>query len=54
VRTAAAPTEPDNPRAVCGPRSNFSLTYCMETQCKRPKFQRHPQCIVLRERGEIR
>lgn len=54
VRTAAAPAEPDNPRAVCGPRSNFSLTYCMETQCKRPRFQRHPQCIVLRERGEIR
>lgn len=54
VRTAAAPTEPDNPRAVCGPRSNFSLTYCMETQCKRPRFQRHPQCIILRERGEIR
>jgi hypothetical protein len=47
------PVEPDNPRAVCGPRSNFSLLYCMQTQCNRPKFAQHAQCLVLKRQGEI-
>ena len=47
------PAEPDNPRAVCGPRSNFSLLYCMQTQCNRPKFAQHAQCLVLKRQGEI-
>ena len=50
---ATAPAEPDNPRAVCGPRSNFSLLYCMQTQCNKPKFAQHAQCLVLRRQGEI-
>jgi hypothetical protein len=53
VAKATAPAEPDNPRAMCGSRENFSLVYCMQTQCKRPKFSQHAQCLVLKQRGEI-
>lgn len=45
--------EASTPRAACGTRANFSLLYCMQNQCKRPKFARHPQCVDLRQRGEI-
>jgi hypothetical protein len=50
---ASAPAQADTPRATCGSRTNFSLVYCMETQCKRPKFAQHPQCTAMRLRGEI-
>jgi serine/threonine protein kinase len=53
AKAPVAPAEPDNPRAVCGPRSNFSLLYCMQTQCNRPKFAQHAQCLVLKRQGEI-
>ena len=53
VAQVAAAVEPDNPRAVCGPRTNFSLVYCMQTQCKKPKFAQHAQCLVMKQRGEI-
>lgn len=46
--------EPNNPRAVCGTRTNFALLYCMQAQCKRPKFAQHAQCLDLKERGEVR
>jgi hypothetical protein len=49
----AAPAEPDNPRAVCGLRTNFSLYYCMQTQCKRPQFLQHPQCLDLRRNDAV-
>ena len=44
---------PSNPRAACAPRTNFSLYYCMQTQCKQGHFFNHPQCIRLRERDEV-
>ena len=43
TETAAA-----SPRAACGARTNFSLEYCMQTQCKQARFSRHPQCRALR------
>ncbi len=49
----AADAEANNPRAVCGSRANFSLYYCLQTQCKRPKFALHAQCIELKQRGEL-
>ncbi|MEO8152990.1 MAG: serine/threonine-protein kinase [Rhizobacter sp.] len=54
ARAARAETvdEGDTPRAVCGSRSNFSLYYCMQTQCKRPRFVQHVQCFELKQRGE--
>ncbi|GAB4570535.1 MAG: hypothetical protein Tsb007_48470 [Rhizobacter sp.] len=49
----AASAEAATPRGACGNRANFSLLYCMQTQCKKPRFEQHPQCIELRRRGEI-
>ena len=49
----ATPAEPDNPRAVCGPRQQFSLYYCMQTQCQGTRFYAHPQCVDLRRRDEV-
>lgn len=55
AKTAVKPSvpKPDSPRAACGSRTNFSLYYCMQTQCKRPDFMRHQQCIDLKQRGEL-
>ncbi len=53
VGKAAAVQEPSTPRAACGTRANFSLLYCMQTQCNKPRFAQHPQCTDLRRRGEI-
>jgi len=49
----AAAKEAATPRAACGKRANFSLLYCMQTQCRKPRFDQHPQCVELRRRGEI-
>jgi hypothetical protein len=50
---AAAAAEPDNPRAVCAPRQQFALYYCMQTQCQNARFYAHAQCIDLRRRDEV-
>ncbi len=42
------------PKGVCSGRANFSLVYCMQTQCARPAFTRHPQCVAFRIDGEVR
>jgi non-specific serine/threonine protein kinase len=47
------PVEPDNPRAVCAPRQQFALYYCMQQQCLTDRFYAHPQCIDLRRRDEV-
>ena len=52
-RKRTQPAEPNNPRAVCGTRTNFSLYYCMQTQCKRPQFLQHPQCLDLRQNDTV-
>lgn len=52
-RKRTQPAEPNNPRAVCGPRTNFSLYYCMQTQCKRRQFLQHPQCLDLRQNDTV-
>jgi serine/threonine protein kinase len=53
ARTAAAAKPAADPRAACGGRSNFSLYYCMKTQCRQPRFASHPQCVRLRETDEV-
>lgn len=53
VTQTATATEPRTPRAACGTRANFSLVYCMQAQCNKPRFAQHPQCTDLRRRGEI-
>ncbi|WKB53486.1 serine/threonine protein kinase [Eleftheria terrae] len=52
-RRSAASAEPTNPRALCEPRTNFALYYCMQTQCKRPQYVNHPLCKRLRDRDEV-
>jgi hypothetical protein len=54
-RTAAipAPVPLPSPRATCGDRSNFSLVYCMQQQCRRPAYSAHPQCREFRRTGEV-
>lgn len=53
-RTAAArPAVASTPRAACGARTNFSLYYCMKTQCRQARFYSHPQCQRLRESDEV-
>ncbi len=51
--SAALPPEPSTPRGACGSRSNFALVYCMQQQCKRWKFNTHPQCLEMERRGEL-
>ncbi|MCW7539799.1 serine/threonine protein kinase [Aquabacterium sp. A7-Y] len=46
-------SEPSNPRTLCEPRTNFSLYYCMQTQCRKPQYVNHPHCKRLRERDEV-
>lgn len=41
------------PRAACGNRVQFSLYYCMQTQCRKPQFRGHPQCRSLYERDAV-
>jgi serine/threonine protein kinase len=45
--------EASTPRAACGNRSNFALVYCMQQQCKKPRYTTHPQCNEMRLRGEL-
>lgn len=52
-RKSAAAAEVSTPRAACGGRVQFSLYYCMQTQCKKPQYYKHPQCRALRERDTI-
>ena len=40
-----------SPLAACGSRTQFSLVYCMQQQCKRPAYKAHPQCADLRNGG---
>ena len=53
VERPVAAVRPSSPRAACAPRTNFSLYYCMQTQCKQGHFYNHPQCIRLREHDEV-
>jgi hypothetical protein len=51
LQPAAPPTA--SPRSACGGRENFSLYYCMQTQCRKPQYSAHAQCRTLRETGEV-
>lgn len=43
----------NNPREVCGERTQFALYRCMQIQCARPRWAEHAQCKRLRERDDI-
>lgn len=44
-RSAPTVAAAQSPRQVCGARTEFSLYRCMQQQCARPAWRRHPQCV---------
>ena len=48
-RAKAAPPEPTSPRQACGGRERYALLKCMETQCTKPAWTKHEQCVRLRK-----
>ena len=44
---------PEDPRAACAPRTQFSLYRCMQTQCAKRQWREHPQCVRLREDDQV-
>ncbi len=46
VVKAAAPRPP--PRAQCRGQSGYALFQCMQTQCAKRAYTKHPQCVRLR------
>ena len=48
---AAAPSDP---RAACGSRVFIAMAICIDRQCKKPSFEKHPECVRLREIREER
>ena len=49
----AAATGPDNPRAACGGRKEFSLYRCMQQQCAMAAWAHHPQCVKLKATDRV-
>ena len=45
--------KPGSPREFCAPRTQFALYRCMQTQCNRPRWSHHDECIRLRVTGDI-
>lgn len=45
----AAPPPPASPSQACADRGFFTRTACVAEQCETPRFNRHPQCVQLRE-----
>ncbi len=46
--------ESNNPRVLCGSRTQFSLYRCMKTACDREKYFDHPECKYLRVTDAVR
>jgi hypothetical protein len=47
VPVAAA--EPVSPKEACGKRVFLALSFCMQTQCAKPQFTNHAQCVQMRQ-----
>jgi hypothetical protein len=44
---------PASPREACGPRTQFSLYRCMQTQCSQRRWASHAQCQRLRATDSV-
>ena len=51
--TRAAAPSPTSPRAACGDRTQFSLYRCMQSQCDRDAWSRHPECVRFRATDSV-
>ena len=49
---AAARPQPA-PRAACTGKSGYALYQCMQTQCAKRNFTKHPQCVQLRKNQRL-
>lgn len=38
----------ETPRSSCGKRSDFALYRCIQTQCTKPRWKAHAQCLALK------
>jgi non-specific serine/threonine protein kinase len=50
---ARAPAGFGSPREACAGRTEFSLYRCMQTQCAKPQWSTHEQCVRLREMDAV-
>lgn len=51
AKPAAAGAE--TPRSACGPRSDFALYRCMQSQCRGARWSSHAQCVKLRLTDDV-
>ena len=51
--TPAAAPGATSPRQQCGSRSEFALYRCMQQQCATARWQKHPQCVRLRQTDQV-
>jgi hypothetical protein len=42
-----------SPREACAGRTEFSLYRCMRTQCAKPPWNVHEQCVRLRQTDQV-
>ena len=49
VAVAAAPAGPATAREACGKRVFLALWTCMDSECERPAFRDHPDCVKVLE-----
>jgi hypothetical protein len=50
---AKARVGPATPREACGNRTRFALYQCMQTQCAKPAWTKHAQCVRLRKEQKL-
>lgn len=57
AKAGPAPASPraaaTSPRELCGPRTQFSLHWCMQQQCERAAWARHPQCVRFKRTDQV-
>ncbi|MCX2860768.1 hypothetical protein OOZ63_02830 [Paucibacter sp. PLA-PC-4] len=46
--SSAARRSAETPRSSCGKRSDFALYRCVQTQCAKPRWKAHSQCLALK------
>lgn len=51
THATAAPQRP--PRAQCGTQSGYELYQCLQTQCAKRAYVKHPQCVRLKRNQSL-
>ncbi len=51
---AAAPAAPTNPRQICDNRVFLGFQSCMNEQCAKPVFSKHPACVERSNQERLR